>query len=399
MTPDHPFLTEDLPGTGGSFASSADDFRVEEIPLYAPCGSGDHVYFEIEKRGISTEGAVRKLANALQRSERDFGCAGRKDARAVTRQWLSLEHADTSRLEGLDLDGIRIRSVARHANKLKTGHLAGNRFEIALRGAVPEGAVRAEAILKVLSERGMPNYYGPQRFGAKQDNHVVAKLALAGDFKGAVRQFLGGAADSESPKVTHARLMYSEGNLSGAHNAFPHSYRNERILLRRLMDGAPADRAYRALPKPIRLFLLHALQSAMFNRCVAERIRELGAIHKGDLAWLHGRGAVFEVTDPSAQQPRADAFEISPSGPLFGHRMKAPSGRQADIEQRVLDEFSVSPANFASKDALRIRGERRPLRVPVLDAAAQQTSDALILRFTLPPGSYATTALREIQKT
>ena len=399
-----PFITADRPGTGGRGPASDDDFRVEELPRVRPCGRGDHLYFEIEKRGIPTDAAVRALARHLGRKEREFGCAGLKDARAVTGQWLSLEGADEGDLDGLELAGgrLRVRVLDRHTHKLKKGQSAGNRFRIVLRGTAPGAAAAARALLEELARRGVPNYFGPQRFGAKGDNHAVGAALAAGDFDRALAAFLGpGPAGAESALVEEARRRFAAGDLQGARAAFPASYRSERTVLAKMLERPDAKRAMGSLPRSMRIFMLHALQAAMFNACVAERIGELDRLWAGDLAWIHAKGAVFRVEDSSRVQPRADAFEVSPSGPLAGRRMAEPEGPQAAIEATAAAAFGIDPRRFAEHMRPVVRGARRPLRVPIEEvdvADADEGEGTLALSFRLPPGSYATVVLREVMK-
>src|ERR1043166_8776551 len=103
-----PYLTADLPGIGGEIKRYDEDFIVEELPLYAPSGSGTHVYFAIEKRGLPTLAAIQHIARALGRQPRDIGYAGMKDAHGVTRQMLSVEHVDNNQVESLALSRIKV---------------------------------------------------------------------------------------------------------------------------------------------------------------------------------------------------------------------------------------------------------------------------------------------------
>ncbi|MBW2451210.1 MAG: tRNA pseudouridine(13) synthase TruD, partial [Deltaproteobacteria bacterium] len=132
------YLTTDLPGIGGEIRKRIDDFFVEEIPLYQPCGSGDHLYLTIEKRNLTTFGLLDKIARQLGYSARDIGYAGLKDARAVTRQTISLPIKNASNVEQLDIPGVKVLAVSQHKNKLRPGHLAGNRFRIRISHPVPE---------------------------------------------------------------------------------------------------------------------------------------------------------------------------------------------------------------------------------------------------------------------
>ena len=130
----HPYLTADIPGCGGTIKESPEDFRVEEIPSYLPCGSGEHCYLTIEKNGITTLEAIRRIAQNLKIQERDIGYAGMKDAVGITRQTISIQWITPEKALALDLDGVKVVSAERHSNKLKLGHLKGNRFRIVIRG-------------------------------------------------------------------------------------------------------------------------------------------------------------------------------------------------------------------------------------------------------------------------
>ncbi|MCX7808269.1 MAG: tRNA pseudouridine(13) synthase TruD, partial [Deltaproteobacteria bacterium] len=116
------------------FKSKPEDFEVHEIPAYPPSGTGEHIYIHIEKRGIDTIEAIRRLSRALKLSPTRFGHAGMKDRHALSTQWLSI-HAPlpSSALGKLALPGLRILEISRHRNKLRAGHLRANRFCIVLR--------------------------------------------------------------------------------------------------------------------------------------------------------------------------------------------------------------------------------------------------------------------------
>ncbi|MGB9626871.1 MAG: tRNA pseudouridine(13) synthase TruD, partial [Phycisphaerae bacterium] len=133
MNPNLPYLTVDAPPLAGRIKVHPDDFQVEEVPLYEASGEGTHSYACIEKTGMSTLRAVREIARALGEPHRNIGYAGMKDANAVTRQVLSIEHVPPERIEKLEIPGIRVLWVRRHGNKLRLGHLRGNRFVIRLR--------------------------------------------------------------------------------------------------------------------------------------------------------------------------------------------------------------------------------------------------------------------------
>src|SRR5262245_35856671 len=123
-----PLLTADLPGIGGRIRVQPEDFEVEEIPAYMPSGEGDYLFLWVEKRSMGAEYFLRQIAKRLEVAPGDVGTAGLKDRHAVTRQMVSVPASAEPRLSQLDGDGIRVLKVSRHGNKLRSGHLHGNRF-------------------------------------------------------------------------------------------------------------------------------------------------------------------------------------------------------------------------------------------------------------------------------
>ncbi|MFO1096230.1 MAG: tRNA pseudouridine(13) synthase TruD, partial [Planctomycetaceae bacterium] len=133
-----PFLTADLPGIGGLLKQSPDDFVVEEIPAYVPSGEGEHLFLWVEKRDLSAEQLHARISRVLQISRNDVGIAGLKDRRAVTRQFVSVPAKSAARIADIDCPELRVLSATPHRNKLRTGHLRGNRFEILVRDVCPD---------------------------------------------------------------------------------------------------------------------------------------------------------------------------------------------------------------------------------------------------------------------
>ena len=333
----HPGLP--APPSEGIHKQDAADFVVEEIPLYEPSGEGTHLWLWVEKEGVATMPAAEALAAALGVSVRQAGWAGLKDALAVTRQWISVENGDADRARSLDLEGIRVLDARRHGNKLKLGHLKGNRFEIVIRGdglasALPD--VRAN--LDWLVARGVPNWVGEQRFGKRGANLDKGLSILRG---------------------------------------------NPRHIARRV-------------PKRLLRLLISAVQSEVFNRVLAARLESFDRVVDGDVAWLHRNGACFVVDDVEADTPRCAQFEISPSGPLPGPKCLEPRGDQGRLESDALAALDLQPQAFGALPGGTNDGARRPLRVPLTDAEAEAVDQGIRLRFALPQGSFATSVLREL---
>jgi tRNA pseudouridine13 synthase len=398
-----PYLTADLPGVGGVIKRFDEDFFVEEAPLYPASGEGTHLYLTIEKRGVTTLEAVRRIGQALGIASRQIGYAGLKDAHAVTRQRISVEHIEARRIESLDLPGIEVTSIERHTNKIKLGHLAGNRFRIRVRETSNDPLPRVAAIMEVLGRRGGPNYFGPQRFGARGDNAKIGSAVLRGDYDEAIAMMLGRPTDVDRPDIRHARALFDEGRYEASMAAWSGRFAEQKRVVRTFVrSGRDARRAWLATAHPLRKLLMSSVQSDLFNRVLARRLGEIDRVYAGDLAWKHANGACFRVEDVTAEQPRCDAFEVSPTGPLFGQRMTEAEGRPAEIESSVLSESRLTLEHFRPRDGIRLDGARRPLRIPLLEPNVQWARDDaggyVELQFTLPPGGYATCVTREVCK-
>src|SRR5262245_51722897 len=186
---DPPLLTPDLPGVGGRIKVRAEDFEVEEVPAYEPSGSGDHLYLWVEKRDIGPEFFARSIAQRLGIHVGAIGTAGLKDRYAVTRQWVSVPTEAEPRLKNIDGDGICVLKVTRHVNKLKPGHLRGNRFRVLIRNTETSKRDAFSAVVERLKSHGMPNYYGPQRFGRDGSTVELGFQCLRGGQRRRVRPF------------------------------------------------------------------------------------------------------------------------------------------------------------------------------------------------------------------
>lgn len=313
-----------------------EDFRVDELDAFEASGSGEHLLLVVEKRGMNTGFAAKRIAAWAGVPEAAVGYAGLKDRHAVTTQRFTVqlpgrEAPDPAALEG---DGLRVLGHARHARKLPRGALAGNRFEIVLRGV--EGDEDAiEARLQAIDARGVPNYFGEQRFGHGGGN------------------------------VTEALAMFA---------------------------GRRVRREQRGL-------LLSAARAELFNRVLERRVAEdtWDRPLPGEAWILDGSRSVFgpEAFD-DVLAARLAAFDIHPSGPLWGQGDLRTTGETLALERAVLDTPGAAALALGLERA-GLRQERRALRVRPADLAWDRPApDALRLRFALPPGSYATAVLAEL---
>jgi tRNA pseudouridine13 synthase len=331
-------LTAGVPGIGGRIKQESEDFEVEEIPAYEPSGTGEHLFLWIEKRGMGAEYFQRQVAKRLGLPPGEVGTAGLKDRHAVTRQYVSVPATVEANLACLDGDGIRLLRHARHANKLKPGHLHGNRFRILIRDAERAHDDSLTQILERLRVEGTPNYYGPQRFGR----------------------------DAETARLG---LDLLEGKAKKMRSPF------------------------------LRKLALSAVQSLLFNAYLAQRLCDglMRRVLPGDVMAKWPAGGMFTAEDVAVEQERFDRRETVHAGPMFGRKTFPAKGEAAEREARVLAAAGFTRESFDGFGKL-LQGTRRHNLIYVDDLSACWEEEGLRLTFTLPAGSYATVLLREIMK-
>ena len=332
-----PLLTSDIPGAGGATVE-LEDFRVEEVPAYLPCGEGQHCMALVRKRDMTTPEAVRVICQRLGISNGVVGTAGLKDRRGVTTQWITLDGVKPEQMLELELPGLEVLQAERHKNKLKTGHLRGNQFTIVLRQGEPDAVERARATMDRLVEQGVPNYFGAQRFGRRGDNAIEGRKMLAGEIKPPRQKFM-------------------------------------------------------------KRMLISAVQSWLFNEVLAERIRRgcCGELLGGEVLMKRPGTGLFVSEDTAADAPRLAAGEVVVTGPICGPRTPWPlEGSPAlALEQEVLAACGIVGGDLGQAGRLG-RGGRRALMVVPEQATVESVEQGVKLSFILPPGSYATVLLREI---
>ncbi|CAN5261188.1 tRNA pseudouridine(13) synthase TruD [soil metagenome] len=332
--------------------TAPEDFVVDEIPLYTPSGTGTHLYVRFRKRDTNTDFAVRGIARAIGAEPRDAGVPGMKDRRAVTTQTVSfaiprgvLAEDFVARARAVAIEGLEILDASYQGNKLRTGHLAGNRFRIRLQKVATADAAEIVAAFERVGREGAPNAFGAQRFGRDGDNADRARAWLSGK------------------------------------------------------SSAPRDHRMQKL-------LVSSLQSELFNSVLAirEERGDWATPIAGDLLRKEESGGLLLCEDPLVDGPRAASFEVSPTGPIFGSKMMAPAGIPLELEQKVLRERLGDGVDLAKAGNLA-EGTRRAFRVPVAELRAwietkssgnsesREEICACRVEFVLPKGAFATTVV------
>jgi tRNA pseudouridine13 synthase len=401
-----PFLTAALPGTGGVVKESDDDFEVDEIPARRASGRGDFAWARVEKRGISTNELVRRLASALRVPPAAVGVAGLKDADAIARQWISVPWSVEPQLSAATIKDVEILEIAHDDRPLALGDLAGNRFKIQVRGVDDEAAAlpRARAILAELARRGVPHFFGKQRFGVRGESAEVGRRLLLGDAVGALDLVLGAPSERErDPRCRRMREAYERGDYRGALAECPGRLANEARLLDLLARGRDRRSVAGTLAPEARRFWLSAWQSLQFNRVLARRVERLDVALLGDLLMrdpASGSRATHACVDPAVDQPAVARLELHPTAPMFGEHVELADGEAGALEAEVLAATGIAAERLRRPTGLSLHGERRVIRFAAhdVDVAVKTGERTLVLQFRLPPGCYATTLVAEITK-
>ncbi len=338
------------------FRQSNRDFVVDEIPLYPWSGEGEHLVLHVRKKDLATWDMVGIIADHLGIKHRDIGYAGLKDKNALTKQYISLPRTLEPKLENFEHEKIKILDRFYHDNKIRMGHLKGNRFFIRLKKVTPTAAAMIDQALKTIAEQGMPNYFGFQRFGLERDNarkgeEIVLKKRRERNIK--------------------MRRMYVNAYQSHLFNL----WLSRRIEISRMVKNFSPSELVPLLNMPQDLLEQMKAQPHAFK------------LLEGDIMMHYPYGKLFEFDGSAEEMERFTCKDISPTGLLSGKRCKTAQGQAHLIEK----EFSV---------AIDEDGARRYAWIfpEAVDFEYKPQEAWYEMHFTLPKGSYATVLIEEIAK-
>jgi tRNA pseudouridine13 synthase len=336
--PDHmpfepPLYLHNAQLAGGILCAGPEAFRVDEVPLYAACGEGDHLYLRIQKIRLTTQEAIRRIAHAVGVQEQDIGRAGLKDKEAVTTQWLSVPvRCDHGGLQSLG-NGLTVLEQTQHTNKLRPGHLLGNRFTMRFNGMEPEVA---RELLNGMSVDGIPNWFGVQRFGRGGQN-----------FREAMEWLRAGGRSRGRDARFHAHFYPS------------------------------------------------VLQAEFFNRYIRLRLDVKHRALLGEYVRLANTGSWWQVDDVDAGTTRLLAGDLELTGPLPGGRLRPSRDSALQMESDVASELGWAERDVYALGRL-VDGTRRDALLRPQEPVVTVDEGVTIVAFTLPAGSYATVVAREL---
>jgi len=339
------------------FNSSARDFTVEEIPLYAFTGEGEHLVLHVRKKDMTTWEMLDTISNHVGVRRRDMGYAGLKDKHAMTMQYVSIMAIHEEKLKAFTHDKIKILSTVRHNNKIRVGHLKGNRFNIRLKKVLGVQKDKLDSVLKWIKVNGVPNYFGNQRFGTDGNNWVDGKKLLDGKLK--------------------MRDRKTKEFLMGSYQSYLfNNWLSKRMELNLLLEKFSETETEQVMGLPEGSLKGTKAQPNFFK------------LVEGDVMMHYPYGRLFNVEDLAEEAKRFEAKDIAPAGLLPGKKTKLSESTAGRIEAPYAEEMNLN-------------GARRYAWIQVTEITKTYVEEKAHyeLSFVLPKGCYATNVLDVLRGT
>jgi len=381
------FSTEKI---GGRIKTFPEDFIVEEMGLNGkvytigynlieaitdvlPKTKKEHVHLTLVKRSYTTERAISQLSHALRISRTRIGFAGTKDKKAITSQRISIWNVDMEKVKMINLKDLRLKNFSYSDKRISLGDLTGNKFTITVREIKnPESFRDILTTFQLKIEKGIPNFFGPQRFGIQRTtNHLIGKQLLLGNFEGAAMIFLTSAGD-ENEEARSAREFAAKnwGNWNEILKIWPRTLGLEAAVINYLVKY-PKDyaNAIRKLPKNIRRMFVHAFQSFVFNKTLSELIENQMEVPKqlyiiGYDTKLEGNAGEIIKKILKEEQINLDEFrlkrmpEISEPGMLRDALVFPKGFKIIDVKDNIAKvEFTLDKGSYATVVLFAMIGE------------------------------------------
>jgi len=338
------------------FKQTPRDFVVEELPLYEFSGEGEHLIMFIRKKSLSTLELVSIIAKYLGIKNRDIGYAGLKDKHAMTKQYISLHRQHEEAMENFSHENVKILSKSYHNNKIRIGHLKGNRFFIKLKKVNPTSAQKIDEALKNISNFGMPNFFGYQRFGNDGDNHIEGEKIAKGEKK------------ERNPKIKKLLINAYQSHLFNL-------WLSRRLEINTLIQNFDVKEL-----EPLLNMSIDELKNMKAQKHPFKLVR-------GDIMEHYPYGRLFDFDGQEDDCNRFNERGISPTGLLCGSKVKISSDSARVIEKDYDDEINADGARryaWVFPEAIEGRFKREEAQYE--------------LNFSLPKGSYATVLIEELAK-
>jgi len=333
------------------FTASARDFTVEEIPLYEFTGEGEHLVLFVRKKDLTTWEMLDILSNHVGIRRRDMGYAGLKDKHAMTMQYISIMAIHEEKLKAFKHEKIKILSMVRHNNKIRVGHLKGNRFNMRLKKVLGVQKDKLDSVLKWIKNNGVPNYFGHQRFGMYGNNWEEGKKLVEGSLK--------------------MRDRKTKEFLIGSYQSYLfNAWLSKRMELNLLLEKFSETETEA---------VMHLAKGSLSGTKSQENFFK---IVEGDTIMHYPYGRLFNAEDLSVEAKRFATKDIAPAGLLCGKKAKLSEATAGEIEKPFVEEINLN-------------GTRRYAWIQVSEISKIYVEEKAHyeLSFVLPKGCYATNIL------
>jgi len=336
------------------FKQSKDDFVVTEIPLYDFTGQGEHVIVKLRKKDLSTWDALQIISDTIGCKIRDIGYAGLKDKNALTIQYISINKQFLNEIEKFKHDKIKFLELTRHNNKIKIGHLKGNKFFIRLKRVLPKDSIILQNVVQKISTFGLPNYFGFQRFGIDGDNYLKGQ------------DIINGKINEKNKKL---KTMFLNSFQSYLFN----SWLSKRVEISKLVNAFDAKDIAQKLEMTVDEVKDLKKQEHPFK------------VMKGDVMSHYPYGRIFHVEDLKDESNKFNLRDRVPTGLLPGKKSKLALDMALRYEK-------INDVNTT------LDGTRRFAWIFPNDikTSYNEEKNHFELNFNLPKGSYATEFIREL---
>jgi len=393
------------PPMGGEIKKEPEDFRVEEVIELSLAEEGDFAVIRVEKKNWETLKFVRALARSLGVSQKRISFAGTKDKRALTVQYFSVSGVKREQLERVSLKDAKIEFLGYSKREIRLGDLLGNLFRVRVSGA-KDGEL-FEATREELREKGIPNFFGEQRFGTRGLTHEVGKLILQGNYVEAFWTFVAKPSEAEGEELRKLReeLWNSRDPVYGI-KELPKHLNYEKTLLQKLREGKSEEEALLSLPKTLKMMFVHAYQSYVFNKLLSQRIEDFGELK----TVLEGDWACF-ITYKTKKPSFTDFAKVGLNKsriefliaenlavlalPLVGYETKLEGWSRIALDFLAEDNLEISSFKTKHKE-FSSSGSYRAACLPL--AVTELKFEGESFDFYLPAGCYGTVLLREFIK-
>lgn len=404
------YLT-DSSGVGGILRKEPSDFIVNEIFADIKLTGGPHLICELKKTNWELQRAAKEISKRLGISYKRISWGGTKDKRAVSTQLISVYGVKPEDIEKVHLKDIELKPLGFARMQMSLGDLKGNEFEIKISDCQESSESQLQKALDELKSKaseGLPNYYGIQRFGTQRPvSHLVGIAMLKGDYKDAVMKYAGYPCEDENEMTKAAREAFDKNeDPKEALSLMPEQMHYERSILHHLVEK-PNDYkgALAVIPPKLLSMFVSAFQSYLFNRVLSLRIENrAGDIFEpeiGDrLVFLDGREEVVDERNIATAKIHTRRGKCSVGIFMPGSENFTRYGYMDEYASDIMNELGITAEGYANISELvgaRFTGAVRPAGLQT-EISGIISEKSMALKFTLPPGHYATTVCREIMK-